>query len=151
LLNGIPTESTTRVERIFDISADIKRGVFSQAEIDTAVSQMKNEKAPGLDGLPPEFWKLSKVKKNLLKICNITYIGNRPKEWGISCLTPIPKKGDLTKADNYRGISLTQVASKIYNRCLLNRIRSVIDSLLRPNQNGFRQVRSTTSHILFVV
>jgi len=29
--------------------------LFPQAEIDTAVSQMKNGKAPGLDGLPPEF------------------------------------------------------------------------------------------------
>ena len=97
---------------------------------------MKNGKAPGLDGLPPEFWKLKKMKKSLLKFCNATYYG----------LTPIPKKGDLEKSDNYRGISLTQVASKIYNRCL-NRIRPVIDKVLRPNQNGFRQGKSTTSHI----
>jgi len=94
LLNGIPTESTTRVEKVFDIAADIKHGVFSQAGIDTAVCQMKNGKAPGLpfDGLPLEFWKLSKVKKYLLKFCSIIYIRNRPKEWGISCLTLIPKK-----------------------------------------------------------
>jgi hypothetical protein len=70
------------------------------------------------------------------------------KEWGLSGITPIPKKGDLTITDNYRGISLTQVASKIYNRCLLNRIRPVIDAVLRPNQNGFRQGRSTSSHLL---
>ena len=109
---------------------------------------MKNGKAPGLDGLPPEFWKLPKVKKSLLSFCNKTYSGNRPKEWGLSGITPIPKKGNLTITDNYRGISLTQVASKIYNRCLLNRVRPVIDKVLRPNQNGFRKGRSTTSHIL---
>jgi hypothetical protein len=40
---------------------------------------MKNGKAPGLDGLPPEFWKLSKVKKSLLIFWNYTYGGNRPK------------------------------------------------------------------------
>ena len=66
----------------------------------------------------------------------------------ISSLTPIPKKGDLKKTDNYRGISLTQIAAKIYNRCLLNRIRPVIDRVLRTNQNGFRKGRSTTSHLL---
>ena len=109
---------------------------------------MKNGKAPGLDGLPPEFWKLPKVKKSLLSFCNKTYSGNRPKEWGLSGITPIPKKGNLTITDNYRGISLTQVASKIYNRCLLNRVRPVIDKVLRPNQSGFLKGRSTTSHIL---
>ena len=109
---------------------------------------MKNGKALRLDGLLPEFWKLPKVKKSLLSFCNKTYSGNRPKEWGLSGITPIPKKGNLTITDNYRGISLTQVASKIYNRCLLNRIHLVIDKVLQPNQNGFRKGRSTTSHIL---
>ena len=129
-------------------STEIKRGDLTQDEVDLAVRQLKNGKAPGLDGLPPEFWKLPMARKSLLKFCNATYHGNRPKDWGISGLTPIPKKGDLTKTNNYRGISLSQVASKIYNRCLLNRIRPVIDKVLRPNQNGFRQGRSTTSHIL---
>ena len=148
-MNAPPTaESEIDIEKIYYTFSDIHSGEFSQAEIDAAARQMKNGKAPGLDGLPPEFWKLPKVKKSLLSFCNKTYSGNRPKEWGLSGITPIPKKGDLTITDNYRGISLTQVASKIYNRCLLNRVRLVIDKVLRPNQNGFRKGRSTTSHIL---
>ena len=63
-------------------------------------------------------------------------------------LVQIPKKGDLTKTDNYRDISLSRVATKIYNRCLLNRIHPVMDKVLRPNRNGFRKGRSTTSHIV---
>ena len=43
---------------------------------------------------------------------------------------------------------MTQVASKIYNRLLLNRILPVIDKVLRPNQNGFRPLRSTSACIL---
>jgi len=109
---------------------------------------MKTGKAPGLDGLTPEFWKFPKVKKHLRTFCNASYNGNRPKEWGLSSIIPIPKKGDLTVTDNYRGISLTQIASKVYNRCLLNRIRPVIDKVLRPNQNGFRKGKSTSSHLL---
>ena len=150
LLNADPATQNDGepIVKIFDLFTTIKRGELTQTEVDLAIRQLKNGKAPGLDGLPPEFWKLTKVRKSLLKFCNETYHGNRPKEWGISGLTPIPKKGNLTKTDNYRGISLSQVASKIYNRCLLNRIRPVIDEVLRPNQNGFRQGRSTTSHIL---
>ena len=128
LLNALPAaESDIHIEKIYDTFNNIQSGEFSQAEVEAAVHQMKNGKAPGLDGLPPEFWKLPKVKKSLLSFFNKTYSGNRPKEWGLSGITPIPKKGNLTITDNYRGISLTQVASKIYNHCLLNRVRPVID------------------------
>ena len=136
------------IQRLFDRQAEIITGPFSQAEIDTAVKALKNGKAPGLDGLPPEFWKLPKIKKQLRKLCNATYQGTRPTEWGISGLVPIPKKGDLRIPDNYRGIALSQISAKIYSRCLLNRIRPVIDKILRNNQNGFREGRSTSAHIL---
>ena len=80
LLNAsLTAESETRIDKIYDKFNDIQSGEFSQAEIDAAVRQMKNGKAPGLDGLPPEFWKLPKVKKNLRSFCNKTYNGNRPK------------------------------------------------------------------------
>ena len=49
---------------------------------------------------------------------------------------------------NYRGIALSAIAAKITNKLILNRIQPVLDPLLRPNQNGFRPGRSTTSHIL---
>ena len=37
---------------------------------------------------------------------------------------------------------------KYINCIILNRIRPVVDKLLRPNQNGFRVGRSTSAHIL---
>ena len=109
---------------------------------------MEHGKAPGLDGLPLELWKLPKVSKVLRTFCNNALSGNRPAEWGLSGLVPVPKKGNLTLPDNYRGISLTQIAAKVYNRLLLNRLRPVLDQLLRPNQNGFRPLRSTSAQIL---
>ena len=38
--------------------------------------------------------------------------------------------------------------AKVYNKMILNRIRPKLDPLLRPNQNGFRTGRTTTSQIL---
>ena len=38
--------------------------------------------------------------------------------------------------------------TKTYNRMILNRIRPVLDPLLRHNQNGFRQKRTTVGQIL---
>ena len=60
----------------------------------------------------------------------------------------MPKKGDLSKSGNYRGISLNAIVTKLINRMILNRIQPVLDPYLRPNQNGFRPGRSTTSQIL---
>ena len=109
---------------------------------------MKPNKAPGLDGLTLEVWKLEKTQKYLRRFCNETFNGVRTNEWGISVILSVPKKGELTCCTNYRGISLSQIASKIDNRLILNRIRPIIDRLLRPSQNGFRPGRSISSHLL---
>ena len=66
------------------------------------------------------------------------------------CILPFPKKGDLGLAKNYRGITLTSIAAKIYNALLRNRREPKIDNILRKNQNGFRRNRSTTSQILTI-
>ena len=66
------------------------------------------------------------------------------------CILPFPKKGDLGLAKNYRGITLTSIAAKIYNTFLRNRIEPKIDNILRKSQNGFRRNRSTTSQILTI-
>ena len=63
----------------------------------------------------------------------------------------LPKKGDFGLAKNYRGITLTSIAAKIYNDLLRNHIEPKIDNILRKNQNGFRRNRSTTSQILTIL
>ena len=63
---------------------------------------------------------------------------------------PFPKKGDLSKTSNYRGITLTCIAAKIYNALLLNRIQPEMEKILRRNQNGVRKDRSTIGQILTV-
>ena len=58
------------------------------------------------------------------------------------------KKGNPSQRTNYRGIALMSTCAKLYNRLLLGRIRDGLDSHLRPNQNGFRPLRSTGQYIL---
>ena len=43
---------------------------------------------------------------------------------------PFPKKGDLGLAKNYRRITLTSIAAKIYNALLRNHIEPQIDNIL---------------------
>ena len=87
---------------------------------------------------------------NMLRHCNTVYNQNLIDKWMKGCILPFFKKGDLGLAKNYRGITLTSIAAKIYNALLRNRIEPKIDNILRKKQNGFRRNRSTTSQILTI-
>ena len=86
----------------------------------------------------------------LLRHCNAVYNQNTIDRWMKGCILPFLKKGDLGLAKNFRGITLTSIAAKIYNTLLRNRIEPQIDNILRKKQNGFRRNRSTTSQILTI-
>ena len=66
------------------------------------------------------------------------------------CILPFPKKGNLGLAKNYRSITLTSIAAKIYNALIRNRIEPKIDNILRKIQIDFRRNRSTTWQILTI-
>ena len=125
-------------------------GPFTQEELDSVLRKIKNRKAAGLDEIPPEVWKTRQFDDILLWHCNAVYNQNPIDRWMKGCILPFPKKGDLGLAKNYRGITLTSIAAKIYNALLRNRIEPKIDNILRKNQNGFRRNRSTTSQILTI-
>lgn len=47
---------------------------------------------------------------------NIWEKGRGAKDWQNAVVIPIPKKGDLLKCDNWRGISLLEVSGKVFAR-----------------------------------
>ena len=100
-----------------------------------------------LQQCPACLWKTRQFDDILLRHCNAVYNQNPIDRWMKGCILPFSKKGDLGLAKNYRGITLTSIAAKIYNALLRNRIEPKIDNILRKNQNGFRRNRSTTSQI----
>ena len=63
-------------------------------------------------------------------------------------MIPLPKTGDLSDTGNYKGISLSSIVAKFVNKIILNRTQPKLEQHLRPNQNGFRSGRSTTTNIL---
>ena len=98
---------------------------------------------------PGQHWCLCDLDEIILGFCNRALNdGFALEQWRISNIIPVPKKGDLTDTNNYRGISLTSIVTKTFNRMILNRIQPEAEKKLRDNQNGFRKGRSTTSHIL---
>ena len=150
LLGNPPKITHEPITRIISKQLDIKLGPFTQEELDSVLRKIKNRKAAGLDEIPPEVWKTRQFDDILLRHCNAVYNQNPIDRWMKGCILPFPKKGDHGLAENYRGITLTSIAAKIYNALLRNRIEPKIDNILRKNQNGFRRNRPTTSQILTI-
>ena len=127
---------------------DIKTGPFSIEEYATVKKRLTLGKAAGPDGIPPEVLKLCDFDDIILTFANGLFKEEKPEQWTTGNLIPLPKSGDLSDFNNYRGIMLSSVAAKMTNRMILNRIQPILDEHLRPNQNGFRPGRSTTAHTL---
>ena len=70
-----------------------------------------------------------------------------PEEWEKGLLIKLPKKGDLSHCKNCRGIMLLNMASKVFCRVILERIKTALDEKLREEQAGFRAGRSCTDQI----
>ena len=144
----VVTNLEENIETVFE-SLDIPDGPFTMEEYQQVKRKISNGKAAGPDGIPPEVFKLTNIDDIILEFAN-DLLNNldKPEQWSINQIQPIPKSGDLSDVGNYRGIALSAIAAKLVNKMLLNRIQPALDPLLRPNQNGFRPGRSTAAHIL---
>ena len=131
LLGNPPKVTNEPITKIINKQLDIKLGPFTKEELDSVLRKIKNRKAAGLDGIPPEVWKTRQFDDILLRQCNAVYNQNRIERWMKGCILPFPKKGDLGLDKNYRGITFTSIAAKIYNALLRNRIEPIKDNILR--------------------
>ena len=135
-----PSQSYTWTNH--DKQLDIKLGQFMPEELDSVLRKIRNRKAAGLDEIPPEVWKTRELDDILLRHSNAACNQNTIDRWTKRYILPFPKKGDLGLAKNYRGKTLTSIATKKYSAQLRNRIEPKIENIFRKNQNGFRRNRS---------
>ena len=109
-------------------------------ECNDAVMSLKNNKSPGLDGLPSEFYKCFWGD-----ICTLFYDVLKcvfdKKEMcftqRMAVVSLIHKKGDKTDLKNYRPLSLTNVDYKIIATIFAHRLQKVIDKLIGKEQSAY--------------
>jgi exonuclease III len=122
----------------------------SMYEIRMALRQLKNNKAPGEDGITAELLKAGgkPVLKALQKLFNSVILeGKTPKAWHRGVVVLFFKKGDKTLLKNYRPISLLSHVYKLFSRVITNRLARRFDDFQPPEQAGFRKGFSTIDHI----
>lgn len=121
-------------------------------EIRKAVLKLKNGKAPGLDGIPPELLKQGGDCTACWLHKLFTAIWNQekcPEDWKKGIILPFYKnKGSRCECKNHRGITLLSVPAKVFAHVLLNRIKEPLVRTQRPEQSGFTPGRSTVDRIL---
>lgn len=73
-----------------------------------------------------------------------------PSDWKTANIAPIFKKGDRSKPENFRPISLTSILSKILEHIIVSQIMNHLEgnNILSDTQFGFRSKRSCESQLL---
>lgn len=111
---------------------------ITQEEILDSIKSAKLNRAPGIDGLPIEFYKFfwDDIKFLLTKLIqNFQQTGALPASMKKIVLTPIPKQGDRTNLKNWRPIALMNCDYKIISRIIGRRMAEVISTLMSSDQS----------------
>lgn len=130
LLQGLPQLADGQRQKL--------DGVLSYEEISKAASELNTGKAPGLDGLPAEFfqtmWNI--IGTDLHSVFFECFSqGRLPVSCRRAVLTLLPKKGDLGYLKNWRPVSLLCADFKILSRALANRLKECMASLIHEDQS----------------
>ncbi len=79
--------------------------------------------------------------------------GEFPEEWAIWIIVLIFKVGDTIKLDNYRGITLLSIFSKLFIGVLLERLNKIVreNKILHENQIAFmKSIKHQTMFLLLM-
>ena len=125
---------------------------FSIHELNCAIRQLKNKKAPGKDGIYNEMIHHlgSLAKQKLLDIYNHSWnTGTFPTSWKEAIIIPILKKGQGRHSKtSYRPISLLSCLGKTMERMVNRRLQHHLEKNgLSPSQSGFRKNRGTEDQV----
>ena len=128
----------------------------TEEEIRKQLANLKPDKAPGPDGIPPGI--LAQAADELAKPFTLLFrksleSGKIPKEWKTAYVTPIFKKGSKLTPSNYRPVSLTCIACKVMEKVVRARVMKHLqdNNLISMEQHGFVPGRSTITQLLEVL
>ena len=134
-------------EDFSEIENDILNTEITSYEISAAIKGLKLNKSSTGQLVPAHFiYGLHFLLPYIVKIFNKIYMsGIFPEAWSHSVLVPIHKKGEINNPDNYRGIALLDVFSKIYISILNKRVTTFTEIFdkITESQSGFREGYST--------
>ena len=130
-------------------------GNVSADECLKALNDFQNEKSPGTDGLPAEFYKFfwKELHLDMIKSFNFAFdTGNLSisQRRGIITLIPKPNK-DTTSLENLRPISLLNVDYKILTKTIARRLEKVLPKIINPDRAGYVKGRYIGENVRLIL
>ena len=116
---------------------------------------MKDNKSPGVDGIPPELLMetVEQISIPLARVFNLSLKeGVVPFQWKEANIIPLFKKGSRNKSENYRAVSLTSVICKLLEKLIKYHVFDFLfkNKLLKSSQHGFLKARLCLTNMFFL-
>jgi hypothetical protein len=124
---------------------------FSDEEISNALFQIGPLKAPGPDGFHARFFQRNwaTLRKDVINAIKKFFMeGSMPAEVNETTIVLIPKINDAIELKDFRPISLCNVVYKVVAKCMINRLRPFLQTLISHNQSAFIPGRLITDNAL---
>jgi hypothetical protein len=113
---------------------------FSDREISDALFQIGPLKSPGPDGFPARFfqrnWGILK-EEIIAAVREFFCTGVMPDGVNETTIVLIPKVDEPETLAEFRPISLCNVIYKVVSKCLVNRLRPLLDEIISEEQSAF--------------
>jgi hypothetical protein len=137
------------------VDTDIWTGItreLTEKELKQIIESCPDNKSPGTDGLNNNFYKAfwPHIKKYLLNSIKATMNNGNlsiSQKQGVVSLIPKADK-DTSKLKNWRPITLLNQDYKYLAKCLANRCKEVLPSIIDPDQTGFVPNRVIGTNII---
>jgi hypothetical protein len=120
-------------------------------EIYHALFQIGPLKAPGADGYLARFYQRhwGTLKTDVRRaIKEFFATGHMPEVVNETVIVLIPKKDNPELLSDFRPISLCNVLYKVVSKCLVNRLRPLLQDIISPTQSAFIPGRLITDNAL---
>ena len=125
-----------------EVDLDVSSIPPTKEEVIAAIKSLKNGKAPGSDNLNAELFKADPELAAKILLPLFTAIWERkavPGDWSEGVIIKLPKKGSRKNCNNWRGITLLSIPSKILAKIIITRIIDAVDQNLRREQARFSE------------
>ena len=125
-------------------------------EISNIIVNLDSKKSSGPSIIPTKLLKIANplLCRQISLIINTSFTnGIFPDSVKIANVVPIHKKGSTLDINNYRPISLLSVFSKVFEKCMYQRLNDFLEvnEIIYQNQFGFRKSRSTQHSLIQIV